>query len=68
MDLVNKDGFIYVKIRKGMCGLKQAAHIDFDHLVKLMKPHGYYPLRSNPGIWRHETLPTKLALCVEKLG
>ena len=33
-----------------------------------MKPHGYYPLPSNPGIWYHETLPTKFALCVDYFG
>ena len=68
MDLVDKDGFVYVDIRKGVYGQKQAARIAFDHLVKLLKPHGYYPLRSNPGIWGHETLPTKFTLCVDDFG
>ena len=68
MDLVDKYGFVYVNIRKGMYISKQADCIAFDCLVKLLKPHGYYPLRSNPGIWCHETLPTKLALCVDNFG
>ena len=68
MDLVDKDGFVSVEIRKGVYGLKQAARIDFDRLVKLLKPNGYYPLRSNPGIWCHESLPTKFALCVDDFG
>ena len=68
MDLVDKDGFVYVKIRKGMYSLKQAACIDFDRLVKLMKPRGYYPLHSNPDIWSHKTLLTKSALCVDDFG
>ena len=51
-----------------MYGLKQADRIAFDHLVKLLKPLGYYPLHSNPEIWCHETLPTKFALCVEIFG
>ena len=68
MSLVEKDGFAYVDIRKGMYGLKQADCIAFDHLVKLLKLHGYYPLRSNPGIWCHETSPPKFALCVDNFG
>ena len=68
MDLLDKDGFVYVKILKGMYGLKQAAHIYFDRLVKILKLNGCYPLFSNPVVWCHETLPTKFALFVEDLG
>ena len=68
VDLVDKDGFVYIKIHKGMYGLNQAAHIAFECLVKLLKPHVYYPLGSNPGIWCHKILPTKFTLCVENLG
>ena len=68
MDLVDKDGFFHVKIRKGVYILKQAARISFDRLVELLKPHGYYPLSSNPGIWCHEMLSTKFTLCVDDFG
>ena len=68
MYLVDKDGFAYVNIRKGMKGLKQAACIYFYCLVKLMKPRGYHPLHSNPVIWCHKTLPTKFALRVDNFG
>ena len=67
MDLVDKDGFVYVDIRKGMYGIKQAAHITFDRFVKILKHHGYYPLRSNV-IWCDENLPKKFALCVDDFG
>ena len=53
MDLVDKDNFVFVDIRKGMYGLNQSARIAFDRLLKLMKPRGYHPLRSNLGIWCH---------------
>ena len=65
MDLVDKYGFLYVEIRQGVYGLNPAACIAFYRLVKLIKPHGYYPLLSNPGIWCHEMLPTKFAICVD---
>ena len=68
MDLVDKDGFVYVDICKGMYGLNQAARISFDHLVKILKPNGYYPLRFNLSIWCHEMIPTKFALCADNFG
>ena len=50
IDLVDKDGFVYVNICKGMYSINQSACIYFDCMVKLLKPHGYYPLHSNPRI------------------
>ena len=43
MDLVDRDGFVYVEIQKVMYGLRQAYHIEFECLVTVLKPHGYYP-------------------------
>ena len=65
MDLLDKDGFVYVEIPTGVYILKQAACISFGRLLKLLKPHGYHPLCSKPGICSHERLPTKFALCVD---
>jgi hypothetical protein len=68
MDLVNDDGYVYVEIRKGVYGLKQAARIAYDRLVSLLAPHGYYPICHSPGLWKHTTLPTIFALCVDNFG
>ena len=65
---VKKDVFVYVKICKSIYSLKQVYFIYFDPLVKLLKPHGCYPLNYNPGIWYHEMLPTKFTLCVDDFG
>ena len=51
-----------------MYGLKQASHIAFDRIEKVWKPNGYDPLRSNPGIWFQQTVPTKCTLCVDNFG
>ena len=67
MDLNYKDSFVFFDIRKGMYGLKQAAHISFDSLVNFFNPCGYYPLRSNPRIWYPKDIPTKFALCLDDL-
>jgi hypothetical protein len=56
-DKVDANGYVHVEIRKGMCGLIQAARIAYDRLVKLLAPHGCYPIRHSPGIWKHQTLP-----------
>ena len=50
---VCKDGFIWIKIKRGMYGLKQAAILAYDHLVKTLKPYGYYPETHCVGIWSH---------------
>ena len=70
-DLENKvaaDGYIYVRIKKGMYGLKQAAVLAYDQLVEHLAPHGYYPCPQTTGIWRHATRPTRFCLCVDDFG
>ena len=66
--LVEPDGYVYCEVRKGMYGLKQAACLAFDNLVKLLAPPGYFPSRSSPGLWKHQTRPTVFTLCVEDFG
>jgi hypothetical protein len=67
-DKADADGYVYVEIRKGMYGLKQAARITYDCLILLLEPHGYYPIRHSSGLWKHKTLPTVFALCVDDFG
>lgn len=62
------DGYIYVKIKKGMYGLKQAAVLAFDNLVHNLSKHGYTPCPNTLGIWRHTTRKTKFCLCVDDFG
>jgi hypothetical protein len=66
--LVEPDGYVYCEVRKGMYGLKQAARLAFDNLVKLLAPDGYYPVRAYPGLWKHKTRPTVFSLCVDDFG
>ena len=37
--------YLYCKFCKGMYGLKQAARLDFDNIVKILAPHGYFPVQ-----------------------
>ena len=41
---VNKQGYIYIKIKKGMYGLKQAAILAYDYLKNHLKDVGYHPV------------------------
>ena len=64
-NIVGDDGYVYCKIKRGMYGLKQAARLAFDQLVKKLQPFGYYPDPNHPTIWHHKTRKTKFCLCVD---
>ena len=66
--LINSDGYVYVRIKKGIYGLKQAAILDYNHLVKQLKPHGYHTCPETTGLWLHRTRKTKFCLCVDGFG
>ena len=51
-----------------MYGLKQAARIAYDRLVEYLRPHGYAPSRTNPGLWKHKSKKVYFALCVDDFG
>ena len=45
--LVEPDGYVYLKVRKGIYGIKQAARLTFGNLVKLLSLHGYFPVQES---------------------
>jgi hypothetical protein len=45
------DGLVYIEIRKGMYGLKQAGLLANQLLQTRLAPFGYYPARHTPGLW-----------------
>ena len=61
-------GYVYIKIQKGMYGLKQAAILAYQRLVEFMKPYGYFPEINTTGIWSHTQRKTKFCLCVDDFG
>jgi hypothetical protein len=65
---VATDGYIYLEIRRGMYGLKEAGIIAFNQLVKKLAPFGYEPMSFTPGLWRHKTKRTTFVLCVDDFG
>ena len=65
---VNKDGFIYIKIKKGMYGLKQAAILAYNHIKQHLKDFGYHPVQGTVGLWTHKTRNLQFCLCVDDFG
>ena len=61
------NGYIYIKIKRGMYGLKQAAVLAHEQLVENLKPFGYHPI-PNTNFWKHTTRPTIFCLCVDDFG
>jgi hypothetical protein len=59
------DGWVYLEIRKGMYGLKQAGILVNQLLQKRLKPFVYHPTRYTPGLWLHTTKPTAFSLEVD---
>jgi hypothetical protein len=62
------DGWIYIEIRKGMYGLKQAGLMANQLLQTRLAPFGYYPARHTPGLWLHKTRPISFMLVVDDLA
>lgn len=44
LDTIAHNGYVYIKINKGMYGLKQAALLAYQQLVQFLKPAGYTPI------------------------
>jgi hypothetical protein len=59
------NGWVYLEIRKGVYGLKQAGLLANQLLQKPLKPFGYYPARHTPDLWLHNTKLTAFSLVVD---
>jgi hypothetical protein len=59
------DGWVYIEIRKGMYGLKQAGLLANQLLQTRLAPFGYHPAPHTPGIWLHKTRPITFSLVVD---
>ena len=49
------NGWLYLEIRKGMPGLKQAGRIANNTLKIHLAKFGYSPFAQNPSLWKHST-------------
>ena len=51
------DGYVYIHIKKGMYGVKQAAILPYEHLNAALDPHVYTPITSTVCLWKNNTRP-----------
>ena len=51
------NGWIYMEIRKGMPGLKQAGKVANDRLITHLAKYGYAPCKRTPVLWKHKSRP-----------
>ena len=63
-DKIHKN-YIYIVIKKGMYGLKQAALLAYKQLVTYLTPAGFEPIPQSTGMWRHKQRKTIFCLCVD---
>jgi hypothetical protein len=61
-------GWVYIEIRKGMYGLKQAGLLANQLLQTRLAQFGYYPARHTPGHWFDKTQPISFTLVVDDLA
>jgi hypothetical protein len=66
--LATPDSWIYIEIRKGMYGLKQAGILAKQRLQKHLATHGYFPTPRTPGLWQHTTRNVSISLVVDDFG
>jgi hypothetical protein len=65
LNALTVDGWVYIEIRKGMYGLKQAVLL-VNHLLQThLAPFVYYPARHTPGFWLHKTRSISFTLVVD---
>lgn len=67
-EIANKDGMVFVEIRRGMYGLPQAGLIAQELLEKRLNKHGYHQSMRTPGLWTHKTRPVQFSLVVDDFG
>jgi hypothetical protein len=65
LDALAVDGWVYIEIRKGMYGLKQAGLLANQLLQTRLAPFRYYPARHTPGLWLHKTRSISFTLVVD---
>ena len=60
--------WVYLEIRKGMPGLKQAGRITNDRLKIHLSKFGYSPVAQTPSIWKHSTKYICFSLVIDNFG
>ena len=65
---VDRNGYVYVEIRRGMYGLQQAGLLAQQLIEKLLNAKRYSQSTLVPGLWTNAWFPITFTLCVENFG
>ena len=65
---LEENGWVYMKIMKGMPGLKQSDRLANERLVHHLAPYGYALVQHTPSLWKHESNGILFALVVDDFG
>ena len=65
---LSSDGWVYLEIRKGMPGLKQAGRIANDRLKTHLAHFGFAHVPITPALWKHTTKPIIFSLAIDDFG
>ena len=68
LQALEHNGWIYLQIRKGMPGLKQAGKIANLRLTKHLERYGYHATARTPSLWVHKSRPISFTLVVDDFG
>jgi len=62
------DGWVYIKVSRGMYGLPQAGSLSHDLLEQRLNKEGYFQSQIVPALWKHSTKPIQFVLEVDDFG
>ncbi len=62
------DGWVYIKVVRGMYGLPQAGSLGHDLLERRLNVEGYFQSKIVPGLWKQEVRPIQFILVVDDFG
>ena len=62
-----KDGYIYMRIIRGIYGLPQSGKLANDLLKKRLEVHGYREVQYTPNLFKHDWQPVWFTLVVDDL-
>jgi hypothetical protein len=67
-NIVERDRWVYIKIRKGMYGLPQAGILAKYLLEQQLSIKGYYQCQHMPGLWHHMWRTITFCLVIDNFG
>ena len=65
---IQRNGIVYMEIRKGMPGLKQAGKLANDRLQAHLLKYGYSPVPRTASLWKHDKTNVMFTLVVDDFG